>query len=405
MVFEQPKQPKRKPLMKYSLAIETWGEEEKNAAKSVIDSGYCTMGKKTEQFEQEFAKLVGSKYAVMSNSGSSANLLMITAMMYKTNGLQPGDEILVPAVSWPTTYYPLEQCGLTMKFIDIDINTFNMDVSQLESAITPKTKGILAVNLLGVPNDMDALNLICQKHNLVLLEDNCESLNSTYKKKECGTFGMMGTFSTYFSHHICTIEGGMTITNDHELYEILLCLRSHGWIRNLPPKNSICNKSGHAFEDSFKFVLPGYNLRPNEIYAAVGLEQLKKLPKIKYYRKTNYLHLQRELSKTGLDKIIKLQTNVVNGDPNWFGFGFVLPTHINRREITNMLIANEIECRPIVGGNFVNNPVIKHLSHTTHGNLPNAEILDKHGFFIGNNGQDITEQIDYFIETINRFVS
>jgi CDP-6-deoxy-D-xylo-4-hexulose-3-dehydrase len=182
-----------------------------------------SMGKEVFTFEEQFAKYTGSKHCVMVNSGSSANLIMIGAMFYKKNNpWKIGDEVLVPAVSWPTTYYPLYQYGLKIKFIDIDLETLNFDLNALEKAITPKTKGILAVNLLGNPNDFDRIQSMIKGRDIVLLEDNCESLGATFKGKQAGTFGDMGTFSFFFSHHISTMEGGMVVTDDEELHQILV---------------------------------------------------------------------------------------------------------------------------------------------------------------------------------------
>ncbi|MGB2685025.1 MAG: aminotransferase class V-fold PLP-dependent enzyme, partial [Olleya sp.] len=197
--------------MRYTLSDNTWDNKEFEALNEVIASGFFSMGEKVKAFEQDFAKKFNSKYAVMSNSGSSANLLAIAALVYSKK-LNAGDEVLVPAVSWSTTYFPLSQHNLKLKFIDIDAKTLNMDVTQVEAAITPNTKAIFAVNLLGNPNDFDALNSICKKHNLILLEDNCESMGAFYKGKAAGTIGEMGTFSTFYSHHLCTMEGGVTVT-------------------------------------------------------------------------------------------------------------------------------------------------------------------------------------------------
>ncbi|MBQ7135593.1 aminotransferase class V-fold PLP-dependent enzyme, partial [Campylobacter sp.] len=214
----------------YSLASSTWDEKELNAINEVIKSDIFTMGKKVAQFEQDFAKFVGSKYAVMTSSGSTANLIATAALFYtKNNKLQRGDEVIVPAVSWSTTYYPLHQYGLKLKFVDIDLHTLNYDLEALKDAISDKTKMIMCVNLLGNPNDFDAIKTIIGDRNIILLEDNCESMGAEYNGKQAGTFGIMGTFSTFYSHHMATMEGGFVVTDNEELYHILLCLRAHGW--------------------------------------------------------------------------------------------------------------------------------------------------------------------------------
>ena len=195
---------------KYPLATATWDQKEIDAMHNVIASGDFTMGEKVSLFERNFSKYIGSHHAVMVNSGSSANLLMIAALFYTKNPklkLKRGDEVIVPAVSWSTTYYPLYQYGLKIKFVDIDIETLNYDLAQLESAITNKTSVVLAVNLLGNPNDFDCINNIIKDKNIILLEDNCESMGATFNNKKTGTFGVMGTFSSFYSHHIVNMEG------------------------------------------------------------------------------------------------------------------------------------------------------------------------------------------------------
>jgi CDP-6-deoxy-D-xylo-4-hexulose-3-dehydrase len=388
-------------IMKYSLATETWSEEEKIAAKKVIDSGFCTMGKITLEFEAKFAEKFGSKYAVFSNSGSSANLLAIAALCFKKESpLKPGDEVIVPAISWSTTYYPLYQYGLKLKFVDVNLYDFNMSLEQVRSAITDKTKAIFAVNLLGMPCDLEELREICKEKNIYLVEDNCESMGATYNGKQCGTFGVMGTFSSFFSHHMCTIEGGITVTDDEELYQIMLSLRAHGWIRNLPDKNHICNKTGNFIEDTFKFVLPGYNLRPNEVFAAIGLEQLKKIDKFIQIRRENYDYLKSRIPEISSICYNFQSTNKHSKNSSWFGFGFLTK---DRKKLSDYLIKNNIECRPIVAGDFTKNPVIKYMNYEIPFSLDNAKVIDQDGIFIGNNGENIKAQIDHFIEVVRRF--
>ena len=216
----------------YPLATTSWDQAEIDAMQEVIASGNFTMGKHVKQFEEDFASYFGSNYAIMSNSGSSANLLMIGALLFrKENPIKAGDEVIVPAVSWSTTYMPLQQYGLKVKFVDIDLHTLNFDLEQLKSAVSDQTRIILAVNLLGNPNDFNAISEIIGSRNIILLEDNCESMGARYEGQMAGSIGLMGTFSTFFSHHMSTMEGGMTITNDEELYHIMLSLRSHGWTK------------------------------------------------------------------------------------------------------------------------------------------------------------------------------
>lgn len=396
-------------MIKYPLATPTWDDEDKNAAKAVIDSEMCTMGAKTKEFEAAFAKFVNKKYCVFSNSGSSANLLAISSLLYRAkNRYEKGDEIIVPAVSWATTYYPIHQCGLRMVFVDVDLKSMNIDCSSIEQIITPRTKAIFAVNLLGNPCDYEALTTICKKYNIDLLIDNCESMGAIYKGQEAGSIGLLGTYSTFFSHHMCTIEGGMTVTDNEELYHIMLSLRAHGWTRNLPDKNFVHDKDGIPFNDLFRFVLPGYNLRPNEIFAALGLTQLKKLPKFIYERVLNCVFLKQEISNYDLIKnnIIFQEYDFNNAKPSWFGFAMILDNELKgkRAEIVKELTANGIECRPIVAGDFTKNPVIKWMDHRISGEMTNAQRIDQDGLFIGNNPGNLSPQISHFVITLNNAI-
>ena len=279
-------------MIRYPLATNTWDDEELKAIKSVMDSNRYTMAEHVNSFENDFGKFINRKYCVMVSSGSAANLLSIASLFYtKKPMLKRGDEIIVPAVSWSTTYFPLQQFGLKLKFVDIDLNTLNYDLDALESAITKNTKMVVVVNLLGNPNNFDKINDMIRSKNIIIFEDNCESLGAEYKGKQTGTFGLLGTFSTYFSHHISTMEGGFVTTDNEELYHILLSIRAHGWTRNLPKENLVTNKGNNWFDESFRFVLPGYNVRPIEMSGAIGIKQLKKLPNFlkKEEKMQNYL--------------------------------------------------------------------------------------------------------------------
>ena len=380
---------------KYPLATATWDQKEIDAMHKVIESGNFTMGEKVDLFERNFSKYIGSQHAVMVNSGSSANLLMIAALFYTKNPklkLKRGDEVIVPAVSWSTTYYPLYQYGLKIKFVDIDIETLNYDLPQLKSAITDKTRVVLAVNLLGNPNDFDYINNSIKDKNVILLEDNCESMGATFNSKKTGTFGVMGTFSSFYSHHISTMEGGIIVTDDEELNQILISLRSHGWTRDLPVKNLICDdKSEDLLEESFRFVLPGYNVRPLELEGALGVEQVKKLPMIISERRKNAKLFVETLSNHP-DLLIQKEV----GMSSWFGFSIIIRpgSSLTRKELVNKLNHLGFEIRPIVTGNFLKNEVIKFFDYEVYGSLKNAEYLDKNGLFIGNHHYPLKEAFE-----------
>lgn len=385
--------------IKYPLATATWDKAEYQALQDVIASGMFTMGPKVAQFERDFAAYIGSKYAVMVNSGSSANLLMVAALFYIKNSLlklAPGDEVIVPAVSWSTTYYPLYQYGLKIKFVDIDLHTLNYDLEQLRDAVSPQTRAIMAVNLLGNPNDFAQIKQIIGDRNIILLEDNCESLGAEFEGKKAGTFGVMGTFSSFFSHHISTMEGGLIVTDDEEIYHILLSLRAHGWTRNLPKENLVCGtKSDDPFEESFRFVLPGYNVRPLEMSGALGIEQVKKLPMLIEERRKNSALLQQAL-KDHPDLLIQSEI----GESSWFGFSLVIKpgSKLSRKELVKKLTELGFECRPIVAGNFAKNEVVKYFNSEVHGDLKNAEHIDRNGLFIGNHHYSVADAISTLVD-------
>lgn len=383
--------------MNYKLASSSWGKEEIEAIHQVIDSDVFSMGEKVAQYEKNFSKYFGSKYAVMCSSGSTANLLMIASLFFtKKPKLKRGDEVIVPAVSWSTTYFPLQQYGLHVKFVDVNLETLNFDLEALKKAVTSKTKAILAVNLLGNPNNFDEIRNIIKDKNILLLEDNCESMGAKFNDKYTGSFGLMGTFSTFFSHHMSTMEGGMIITDDQEIYHILLCIRAHGWTRNLPIKNKVSNKSKDWFEESFKFVLPGYNVRPLEISGAIGIEQLKKLPSFLQQRRKNALTFIKLFSES---KKVIIQKEI--GNSSWFGFSLIIKDATPRNKIISKLTTANIDTRPIVTGDFTKNEVLKYFDYSIHGNLINAKKVDTKGFFLGNSHEDLTKELYYLHKVLS----
>ncbi|MGB2153672.1 MAG: DegT/DnrJ/EryC1/StrS family aminotransferase [Flavobacteriaceae bacterium] len=384
--------------MKYSLATSSWGDEEIKAIQSVIESDMYSMGPKVAKYEKEFASYFGAKHAVMCSSGSTANLIMTAALFYtKTPRLKQGDEIIVPAVSWSTTYFPLQQHGLKLKFVDIDSETLNYNLSDLKEAITKQTKAIMAVNLLGNSNDFDAIFEMIDEKDIVLIEDNCESMGAKYNGKYTGTFGVMGSFSSFFSHHISTMEGGMVVTDDEEFYHVLLCLRAHGWTRNLPKNNHVFNKSDNWFEEAFRFVLPGYNVRPLEMSGAIGSEQLLKLDGFINQRRKNAEHFIT-LFKDDNRFIIQKEL----GESSWFGFSFIIKDlKLNRKKIIEVLTKAKIDSRPIVTGDFTKNEVMRFFDYDKHNSLPNADQLHYNGFFVGNSQESLISELDYLKEVLS----
>ena len=385
--------------MNYPLSTNTWDNKELEAIQSVIDSNNYTMGDHVARFENDFGKFINRKYCLMVSSGSAANLISIASFFYTKNPmLKRGNEVIVPAVSWSTTYFPLQQFGLKLKFVDIDLNTLNYDLDALQSAITSNTKMIVAVNLLGNPNDFDTINEIIKNKNIFIFEDNCESLGAEYKGKQTGTFGVIGTFSTYFSHHISTMEGGFVTTDNEELYHILLSLRAHGWTRNLPKKNHVANKSDDWFEESFRFVLPGYNVRPIEMSGAIGIKQLEKTPSFLKKRREN-AELFVKLFKNHPNYLIQKDID----KSSWFGFSLIIKpnSNVKRKDIINLLQKNKVECRPIVTGNFVRNEVMKYFNYEVHEELKNANYLHDNGFFVGNSHKNLSKSINFLSKLLS----
>ena len=397
--------------MIYPLAYSTWGKEELEAIQRVIDSDMYTMGKHVKQFEDEFAKQFGSNHAVMVNSGSSANLLMLSLLKwkYKLTG-----NIIVPVVGWATTYFPIVQNGFKINFVDVDPNTWNIDVNKIEEAINPQTCAIMPVNLLGNSCDYSKIIDICTKHNLLLIEDNCESMGAKYNGLYTGTIGLAGSFSFFFSHHIQTMEGGMILCTDKDDADYMRSMRAHGWVRDLPADSHLYKKTGNAFDDNFIFATPGYNVRPLEMSGAIGSVQLTKWNSIMETRLANKEHF---LSLFANKSWCRVQKEI--GTSSWFTFGIVLDGELKgrRAEFIDALSKAGIQNRPLASRNFLKQPVMRDLDFIVSGQWVNpnkillaseqmtaADDIHNNGFFVGNGSENIKESIDKLYEVIHSFV-
>lgn len=375
--------------MKYPLACDTWDNREVEAIQEVVKTGRYTMGPYVKKFEKEFCDYFKCNDAVMVNSGSSANLLMLAtlALKHKLKG-----DIIVPAVSWSTTYYPLQQYGFKLNFVDIDKSTLNIDPSKIEKAITKDTCAIFAVNLLGNSCEYKKINEIAEKHNLMVIEDNCESLGAISDTDIYnGVVGHMGSYSFFFSHHLQTMEGGMIACKSKDDADFIRSLRAHGWCRDLPDDNTIYKKSGDTFVDSFTFITPGYSVRPLEMSGAIGSVQLKKWPEMREQRVKN-----AEYFKQKFEDLPDVQLQEEVGNSSWFGFSMVFNGNLSdrRAKIVEKFKENEIESRPIVAGNFMKNPVIKYLDYIDNKDYNVADYIHDNGLFIGNDVRDLKENID-----------
>ncbi|OFX12484.1 MAG: pyridoxamine 5-phosphate oxidase [Alphaproteobacteria bacterium RIFOXYD12_FULL_60_8] len=384
--------------MFYELAATSWGPEEIAAIQRVIASDRYTMGVETAAFEAEFAAYMGMKYAVMVNSGSSANLIATAALCsVAKRPLKRGDEVIVPAIAWTTTYSPLQQYGLKLRVVDVELDSLNIDVAQLEAALTPRTRAILAVSILGNPAALDVQRAFADKHGLHFLEDNCESLDASLNGKKCGTFGDINTFSFFFSHHISTMEGGMILTDDRELWELSRCLRAHGWVRDLPPDSTLYTPNPDSEFEAYRFIMPGYNVRPIEMFGAIGREQLKKLPAMTAQRRKN-MALFYELF--GKDERFIIQKE--NGVSSSFCFPMIIRpgSGLERKAVFDAMRKADIGFRIITGGCFTRHDQVSHYDFTTVDDLPNAKLAHDQGFFVGNHPFDLTPQITKLHEVL-----
>jgi len=393
----------------YPLVGKVFNKNDINAAIKVLKSGQLTMSKKVRDFENKFAKYIGSNYAVMVNSGSSANLLAVRALSNpaRKKRLKFGDEVLVPGICWSTSLWPLVQCGLKPVFVDIEINTLNMDVADLENKISKRTKMIFCVHVLGNSTNMDVVKKITKKNNLLLIEDACEAIGSTYGPKKLGSFGNIGTYSFFYSKQITSGEGGMIVCNNKVDYQILLSLRSHGWSREEKNHHKKMTKLYPKLEPRFIFSNYGYNLRPLELQAALANEQLKRLSSFEMNRKFNRNQIIKNFQKNSNNiSKIKFVENANKVNCKWYGVPMILSENLKnkKREITSKIEKAGIETRPIVCGNILNQPAIKlfNLNHKKNV-LKNCQEIEERGFFIGlENKKTTNTKLNFVANTLNK---
>ena len=388
----------------YPLTESVLEKVDLNAAIRVINSTKITMGKKTKQIENYFNKKIVKMNSLMVNSGSSANLLIFQCLINPmVKRLKPGDEVLVPAICWSTSLWPIIQSGLKVKFVDIDIDTLNISLSDLEKKISKKTKALMLVHALGNCADMTKLTTICKKNNIILIEDTCEALGSTYKNKPLGTFGEFSSFSFYYSHHITSGEGGMVCAKNLKHIEVIKSLRSHGWSRGLAQSKNIANKYKNI-DKNWIFINSGFNLRPTDINAAIGIEQLKRIKKILSIRKYNFLKIKNELIQ---NKKYNQQFSILEDQKYsniaWFGIPFILNSKDKNYKLSVMEKLNNkgVMTRPIISGNFAKQPSIKLYKIKTGSKLHNADLIDKNAFFLGlHNIKITTKKLKFLTESI-----
>jgi len=392
------------------IASSIYAEEIIAAVDSVLSCQF-TMSVKVKEFEKIFAEKVGSPFAVMCNSGSSGNLLAFAAVFNKMRckKLSSGCEVLIPAVCWSTSLWPILQMGLKPVFVDVDPLTLNINIRDLQAKITDSSVAICMVHVLGNTCNMDDLMKIVCKYNLVLIEDTCESLGSKYDGKSLGTFGDFGTYSFYFSHHITTGEGGMITCKTQEDVDLLKCLRAHGWSREQSNKDVI-HAENPQIDPRFCFINLGYNLRPTEISGALGLCQIRRLDSMNSNRNANRARLIVSIkSHPKWDSQFIFPEAPAKCVPAWFGFVGILPRNMEylHKDFLTHLTRLGIENRPIISGNFVNQPAMKILElEDVHkgGPYPGADHLGSCGFFIGVHTYPLSEsQITYLTNSLLDF--
>lgn len=369
---------------KYPLGYVTWGADEIMAALECLLTRSTTMWTKTEQFESEFAAYIGSENAVMVNSGSSADLILMLAAR-ELGLLKPGDEVLIPAVTWPTQVWAAIQAGFSVKLIDVDPTTLNTSAEIIEAAITPKTKVLFLVHLMGNPCEMDKIQEVAQRHHLFVFEDCCEALGASFDINKVGIFGVASSFSFFASHHISTMEGGMIAAWDPQFAETCRLLRAHGWARDLKHRNldvNVLTRYGSVDDPRYLFLGMGFNFRPTELNAVFGSIQLKKLAGMNAHRHWNAQRVSELFRSTNGHVVQPLMPTSHKSRPAWMALPFVLQDGLpyTRKQVTSYLEEYGVDTRPIVGGNLARHPAFWKYQFDS---LPGADAIHSRGFYVG----------------------
>lgn len=410
MSSDWPSSPPSAPV-RISLNASTFDDEEIEAACAVLRSGYVTMGRLCSEFESAFARYFGVRNALFVNSGSSANLLAMFALANHDvplrggkRRLSPGDEVIVPAVTWSTTIWPIVQAGGVPVVVDSDPATLQMDVDAVKGAISERTVAICPVHVLGNSVPMQPLIDLASEHGLWLIEDTCEALGTRQSGRFAGTFGDLATFSFFYSHHITTIEGGMITTGDDGMAELLRCLRAHGWSRQLENRKGVEEKYPDI-DPQYLFINTGFNLRPTEVNAAFGLRQLPKLERFNRRRveiAETWIDAFRGLTADGLLLPMKATEST---DSTWFGFPVLCADRSTRDALKAHLGGHGIETRPIICGNMARQPAFRHVKHRIAGSLAGADAVMDRGIYWGSHPSMTSGEVQYVVDTVKGFFS
>jgi CDP-6-deoxy-D-xylo-4-hexulose-3-dehydrase len=400
---------------KIRYAGRVFDEKEMIAATDAVLDFWLTLGKYTDLFEADFSKLLGMKHAIVTNSGSSANLLAVSALKSSElkNRLKNGDEVITPASTFPTTFNPIIQNNLMPVLVDINLGNYNTDVSQLKKALSKKTKALLIPHTLGIPNEMDAVMDFVKEHNLFLIEDACDALGSKYANKVVGSFGDISAFSFYPAHHITMGEGGALATNDELLDRIIRSIRDWGRACYCKPgeKNPLgaCGRrfsflvGGIKYDHRYMYSNIGYNLKPTDIQVAIGYEQLKKLPEFVRARKKNFNALYKIFSKYNS---FLLPDAPEKADVSWFAFPLTIKkgADFSRTELVSFLEKNNIQVRLLFTGNILHHPGYKEIKCRKIGKLENTEEVFRNSFFLGVYPGLLEEEITYIEKKVSEFM-
>jgi len=354
-------------------------------------------GPVTLEFEEKYSNWLGRKYSVFVNSGSSANILMLSAL--QQGEYLKNNKVVVPSVAWATDLAPVIQLGLEPILSDSNMEDLSADLGHLEKIFREESPSVLMfVSVLGLVPNMDKIVKLCDEYNVILLEDTCEAMGCEYKGQKLGTFGKMSTFSTFFGHHISTIEGGIISTNDFELYELLLSIRSHGWDRDLSVETQFQLQQDwdvSDFDAMYTFYYSGFNMRSTDLQAYIGLTQIDKLRDWGKRREKNF-HLYNELIKNDYWK--------VKSRPDCLESNFAYPIiHPKRDEIVKTLTANKVEVRPMICGSMGTQPF--YVKKYGELKLPNVSIIDEYGFYVPNNPKLTKEEVSFISGLVNEIIN
>ena len=390
---------------KIPLAVPAYGAEEVIDALDSMLTTLVSMGAKVKKFEEQFSKYIGCKNGIMVNSGSSANLIALSVLTnpLMESPIEKGSFIITPSVTWATTVSPIVNVGCKPLFVDVDLDTFCVNPKTIDDAINSEVSCILPVHLMGNPCDMKKISKTANENNLYVVEDCCEAHGAKIDEKNVGSFGDISTFSFFMSHHITTIEGGMLVTNNDKVADIAKMLRAFGWTRELENKEKI-NSRYPEIDPRFLFANLGYNLRPTEIQGAFGLNQIKKLDE--------FIKIRRENARYWNDRLSKFEKYFILPKRNlenhvYFGYAITIKenSHFKRKELVEFLESKKIETRPIMAGNYVEQPASKLFIWKKSGNLTNSELIMKNSFFIGNHHEIGNNEREYVADMFDEFLS